>query len=111
MLSDEFEELVAEVQVGVLRRGKYVRGKKIGKGNVVEEVHFQHVSDSFPTRPSGGAHHCLRQGCRPATSSGSCKRLHCSSEQGDTIKKGQHVAYVEQLGTFVPVEVGLDEAA
>lgn len=25
-------------QVGVLRRGKYVKGKRIGKGNLVEEV-------------------------------------------------------------------------
>ena len=24
--------------------------------------------------------------------------------QGDSIKKGQHVGYVEQLGTFVPIE-------
>lgn len=25
--------------------------------------------------------------------------------QGDKVKKGQTVAYIEQLGTFVPVEV------
>ena len=25
--------------------------------------------------------------------------------QGDKVKKGQIVAYIEQLGTFVPVEV------
>jgi pyruvate/2-oxoglutarate dehydrogenase complex dihydrolipoamide acyltransferase (E2) component len=25
-------------------------------------------------------------------------------QQGDSIKKGQHVGYVEQLGTFVPIE-------
>lgn len=27
--------------------------------------------------------------------------------QGDKVKKGQTVAYIEQLGTFVPVEVKL----
>ena len=27
--------------------------------------------------------------------------------QGDKVKKGQTVAYIEQLGTFVPVEVNL----
>jgi hypothetical protein len=26
------------VQVGVLRRGKYVKGKRIGKGDLVQEV-------------------------------------------------------------------------
>lgn len=59
---DESESLVMieSPKVGVLRRGKYVKGKRIGKGDLVQE--------------------------------------------GDSIKKGQHVGYVEQLGTFVPIE-------
>jgi hypothetical protein len=28
------------LQVGVLRRGKYVKGKRIGKGDLVQEVSF-----------------------------------------------------------------------
>lgn len=47
-------------KVGVLRRGKYFKGKRVGKGNAVNE--------------------------------------------GDKVKKGQVVAYVEQLGTYVPIE-------
>ena len=45
--------------VGVFRRGKYVKGKRVGKGNTTEE--------------------------------------------GDVVKKGQVLAYVEKLGTFEPV--------
>ena len=30
----------------------------------------------------------------------------CFCMQGDKVKKGQTVAYVDQLGTFVAVEVG-----
>ncbi|KAL3157598.1 hypothetical protein ABBQ32_012048 [Trebouxia sp. C0010 RCD-2024] len=51
---------VSSPKVGILRRGKYFKGKKAGKGNAVNE--------------------------------------------GDKVKKGQTVAYIEQLGTFVPVE-------
>lgn len=51
---------VSSPKVGILRRGKYFKGKKVGKGNAVNE--------------------------------------------GDKVKKGQTVAYIEQLGTFVPVE-------
>ncbi len=29
---------MVSVKVGVLRRGRYMKGKKIGKGNVAEEV-------------------------------------------------------------------------
>jgi biotin carboxyl carrier protein len=47
-------------KVGVLRRGRYLKGKQIGKGPVVEE--------------------------------------------GATVKKGQPLCYIEQLGTFWPVE-------
>jgi biotin carboxyl carrier protein len=51
---------VASPKVGILRRGRYVKGKKIGKGPLVSE--------------------------------------------GDQVKKGQTLGFVEQLGTFVPVE-------
>ena len=47
-------------KVGVMRRGRYLKGKQIGKGPVVEE--------------------------------------------GATVKKGQPLCYIEQLGTFWPVE-------
>lgn len=47
-------------KVGVFRRGRYMKGKKIGKANVAEE--------------------------------------------GSRVKKGQALAYIEQLGTYVPVE-------
>lgn len=47
-------------KVGVLRRGRYMKGKKIGKANIAEE--------------------------------------------GTRVKKGQALAYIEQLGTYVPVE-------
>jgi biotin carboxyl carrier protein len=46
--------------VGILRRGRYVKGKRVGKALAVEE--------------------------------------------GTTMKKGQVLAYIEQLGTFAPVE-------
>jgi len=57
---DEALVYVAAPKVGVFRRGKYAGGKKIGKGNVVD--------------------------------------------QGARVKRGQALAYVEQLGTFVAVE-------
>ncbi|KAL0052348.1 hypothetical protein WJX82_000691 [Trebouxia sp. C0006] len=60
---DDYNEnlvYVSSPKVGILRRGKYFKGKKVGKGNAVNE--------------------------------------------GDKVKKGQTVAYIEQLGTFVPVE-------
>jgi len=47
-------------KVGTLRRGRFIKGKQIGKANVVEI--------------------------------------------GDTVKKGQVIAYIEQLGTHWPVE-------
>lgn len=47
-------------KVGVMRRGRYLKGKQIGKGAVVEV--------------------------------------------GATVKKGQPLCYIEQLGTFWPVE-------
>jgi biotin carboxyl carrier protein len=47
-------------KVGTLRRGRFIKGKQIGKANVVEV--------------------------------------------GDTVKKGQVIAYIEQLGTHWPVE-------
>eukprot|EP01026_Neomeris_dumetosa_P033208 TRINITY_DN26451_c0_g1_i4.p2 TRINITY_DN26451_c0_g1~~TRINITY_DN26451_c0_g1_i4.p2 ORF type:complete len:123 (+),score=26.04 TRINITY_DN26451_c0_g1_i4:31-369(+) len=51
---------VAAPKVGVLRRGRYVKGKRIGKGDLINE--------------------------------------------GDEVKKGQVMCYVEQLGTHIPVE-------
>jgi biotin carboxyl carrier protein len=47
-------------KVGTLRRGRFIKGKQVGKANVVEI--------------------------------------------GDTVKKGQVIAYIEQLGTHWPVE-------
>lgn len=58
--SSESMVFVTAPKVGTLRLGKYVKGKRIGKGNIVSE--------------------------------------------GDQVKKGQHVGYVEQLGTFAPIE-------
>jgi biotin carboxyl carrier protein len=52
--------LVGSPKVGILRRGRYVKGKRVGKALAVEE--------------------------------------------GTTMKKGQVLAYIEQLGTFAPVE-------
>lgn len=57
---DEALVYVAAPKVGVFRRGKYAGGKKVGKGNLVDN--------------------------------------------GAKVKKGQSLAYVEQLGTFVAVE-------
>jgi biotin carboxyl carrier protein len=60
---DEEEEtmlLLGAPKVGVMRRGRYVKGKLVGKGAVVEV--------------------------------------------GATIKKGQVLGFVEQLGTFVAIE-------
>jgi biotin carboxyl carrier protein len=57
---DESVLLVAAPKVGVLRRGKFFKGKQVGKGPCVEA--------------------------------------------GDAVKKGQALCYVEQLGTFWPVE-------
>lgn len=51
---------ISAPKVGVLRRGRYVKGKQVGKGPVVEI--------------------------------------------GDTVKKGQVLCYIEQLGTHWPVE-------
>mmetsp|Transcript_12676 Transcript_12676/g.27445 ORF Transcript_12676/g.27445 Transcript_12676/m.27445 type:complete len:233 (-) Transcript_12676:398-1096(-) len=62
-LDESIDESLVYVQspkVGIFRRGKYVGGKRVGKGNAVNE--------------------------------------------GDQVKKGQTLAYVEQLGTYVPVE-------
>ncbi|KAK9811648.1 hypothetical protein WJX72_007649 [[Myrmecia] bisecta] len=47
-------------KVGILRRGRYVKGKKVGKGAL--------------------------------------------ASVGDKVKKGQTLAFIEQLGTFIPVE-------
>jgi len=52
--------LLGAPKVGVMRRGRYVKGKPVGKGPVVEI--------------------------------------------GATIKKGQVLGFVEQLGTFVAIE-------
>ena len=51
---------ISAPKVGVLRRGRYVKGKQVGKGPVVEV--------------------------------------------GDTVKMGQILCYIEQLGTHWPVE-------
>lgn len=37
---------------------------------------------------------------------GCCAYAALAFLQGDKVKRGQAVAYIEQLGTFVPVEVG-----
>ncbi len=58
--TDESVMTVAAPKVGVLRRGRYLKGKQVGKGAMVEP--------------------------------------------GTVVKKGQVIAYVEQLGTHWPVE-------
>ncbi|KAJ9518801.1 hypothetical protein QJQ45_026070 [Haematococcus lacustris] len=57
---DESLVPILSPKVGIFRRGKYAAGKRIGKGNAVNE--------------------------------------------GEQVKRGQVLGYVEQLGTFVPVE-------
>eukprot|EP00877_Chromochloris_zofingiensis_P002294 jgi/Chrzof1/12065/Cz06g20040.t1 len=57
---DEALVYVSSPKVGIFRRGKYAAGKRVGKGNQINE--------------------------------------------GDNVKRGQPVGFVEQLGTFVPVE-------
>mmetsp|Transcript_24519 Transcript_24519/g.66887 ORF Transcript_24519/g.66887 Transcript_24519/m.66887 type:complete len:184 (-) Transcript_24519:546-1097(-) len=57
---DESLVYVSSPKVGIFTRGKYVGGKRVGKGNV--------------------------------------------ANKGDQLKKGQTLGYVEQLGTYVPVE-------
>lgn len=56
---DESAVLLTSETVGTFRRGRYAKGKKIGKKSMVEE--------------------------------------------GSTVKKGQTIAFVEQMGTFTPV--------
>lgn len=60
--TDEDESLldVTANKVGILRRGRYLKGKQVGKGNMVQP--------------------------------------------GDQVKKGQTLAYIEQLGTHWPLE-------
>jgi len=59
---DVLESLVpiTAPKVGILRRGRYIKGKKVGKGAL--------------------------------------------AAVGDKVKKGQTLAFIEQLGTFIPVE-------
>lgn len=57
---DESLVPILSPKVGIFRRGRYAAGKRVGKGNTVNE--------------------------------------------GEQVKKGQTLGYVEQLGTFVPVE-------
>jgi biotin carboxyl carrier protein len=62
-LDEDDEEstlLLGAPKVGLLRRGRYVKGKRVGKGALVAE--------------------------------------------GDTVKKGQVLGFIEQLGTFVAIE-------
>ena len=58
--SDESVIAITAPKVGLLRRGRYLKGKQLGKGSMVEI--------------------------------------------GDTVKKGQVIAFIEQLGTHWPVE-------
>ncbi|KAK9810943.1 hypothetical protein WJX73_010654 [Symbiochloris irregularis] len=57
---DESTVYIESHKVGIMRRGRYVKGKKVGKGPI--------------------------------------------ADVGTKVKKGQVVAFVEQLGTFVPIE-------
>lgn len=57
---DESLMYVPSPKVGIFRRGRYAGGKRVGKGNIVNE--------------------------------------------GDQLRKGQTIAFVEQLGTFVAIE-------
>lgn len=57
---ESFTMPIAAPKVGVMRRGRYIKGKKVGKAPAVEV--------------------------------------------GDTVKKGQALGFIEQLGTFWPIE-------
>ncbi|CAL5229567.1 g12921 [Coccomyxa viridis] len=62
--SDDFDDestvFLTAPKVGLMRRARYVKGKKVGKGNMVND--------------------------------------------GDEVKAGQVLGFIEQLGTFMPVE-------
>lgn len=95
------------MQVGILRRGKYFKGKKAGKGNAVNEV--CHLLLALPTLALNSLQ---LHACCMTVMVELCKEYtECTCFlQGDKVKKGQIVAYIEQLGTFVPVEVRVVEA-
>jgi hypothetical protein len=80
-------------QVGIFRRGKYAAGKRVGKGNVADKV-------------GAGAQlgHELYESWILARSTFHARHCH-TTPQGTSVKKGQVLGYVEQLGTFVAVEV------
>ncbi|CAL8469570.1 g9111 [Coccomyxa elongata] len=59
-IDDESTIFLTAPKVGLMRRGRYVKGKKVGKGNIINN--------------------------------------------GDEVKKGQTLGFIEQLGTYVPVE-------
>ena len=97
------------MQVGILRRGRYARGKRIGKGPVAEEVCTPAILLSN-----------IFRNCLKADIYNSNKRAEVMVEaakqgrgargymlQGSRVKKGQPLAFIEQLGTYVPVEVCL----
>ena len=106
---------VNAAQVGIMRRGRYVKGKKVGKGNVVNVVRI-------PAMPALGCHVCcLLARLQPlnvfmisTTSCAVTSAQQWSSSswgwclQGDEVKKGQPLGFIEQLGTYVPVEVRQD---
>ena len=80
-----------------MRRGRYVKGKKVGKANVINVV-------------SHGRSRSLPVMC---SLNGPLQHVHVMESykgfgavlQGDEVKKGQALGFIEQLGTYVPVEV------
>ncbi|KAJ9517832.1 hypothetical protein QJQ45_004142 [Haematococcus lacustris] len=88
---DESLVPILSPKVGIFRRGKYAAGKRIGKGNAVNEVGAAAVASSY----SGSTEPVWAAGIKAA----------CRQRQGgEQVKRGQVLGYVEQLGTFVPVE-------
>ncbi|EIE21470.1 hypothetical protein COCSUDRAFT_66905 [Coccomyxa subellipsoidea C-169] len=59
-IDDESTIFLTAPKVGIIRLGRYVKGKKVGKGNIINV--------------------------------------------GDEVKKGQTLGFIEQLGTYVPME-------
>lgn len=103
-------------QVGIFRRGKYAAGKRIGKDNLLKDV-SRRGGVCFSC--AGRAHQPPARGRHAAvalrvlfqapplleTARNRAKPKHANNQrQGETVKKGQTVGYVEQLGTFVAIE-------
>lgn len=128
----------ASLQVGILRRGRYVRGKKMGKGPVAEVVSdslnpvhyiqnivtilllFLLLTPSLCCTCFGGTLDLLASHLKSFVVAASGSRSQQMSTdralsemassllcnvKGSRVKRGQPLAFIEQLGTYVPVEV------